>query len=38
MSSTGLLARERRGAWVFYRLLPERLGILRDALALPQSA
>ena len=32
----GLVDRERRGAWVFYRILPERLIALRDALALPQ--
>ncbi len=31
----GLLARERRGTWVYYRILPERLTALRDALVLP---
>jgi ArsR family transcriptional regulator len=31
----GLLARERRGTWVYYRIVPERLAALRDALALP---
>lgn len=30
----GLLARERRGTWVYYRIVPERLTALRDALAL----
>ena len=28
----GLLERNRRGLWVYYRLVPERLQILRDAL------
>jgi ArsR family transcriptional regulator len=36
LHDVGLLGRERRGAWVFYRLLPERLNVLREALALPQ--
>jgi ArsR family transcriptional regulator len=31
----GLLERERRGLWVYYRLVPERLQVLRDALAAP---
>ena len=31
----GLLAREKRGLWVYYRLVPERLQVLRDALAAP---
>lgn len=31
----GLLARERRGTWVYYRIVPERLTALRAALALP---
>jgi len=29
----GLLDRERRGTWVYYRIVPERLTALRDALA-----
>src|SRR6188508_3539782 len=29
----GLLERERRGTWVWYRIVPERLAALRDALA-----
>ncbi len=29
----GLLDRERRGTWVYYRIVPERLAALRDALA-----
>jgi ArsR family transcriptional regulator, arsenate/arsenite/antimonite-responsive transcriptional repressor len=31
----GLLGRERRGSWVYYRILPERMAALRDALAPP---
>jgi ArsR family transcriptional regulator len=29
----GLLDRERRGTWVYYRIVPERLAALRDALS-----
>lgn len=28
----GLLAREKRGRWAWYRVVPERLAMLRDAL------
>jgi len=31
----GLLGREKRGLWVYYRLIPDRLQILRDALGAP---
>ena len=31
----GLLSREKRGLWVYYRLVPERLQVLRDALGAP---
>jgi ArsR family transcriptional regulator len=31
----GLLAREKRGTWVYYRIVPERMAELRDALAPP---
>jgi ArsR family transcriptional regulator len=34
----GLLGREKRGLWVYYRLLPERLQMLRDALGAPSMA
>lgn len=34
----GLLARERRGTWMFYRIVRERVAALRDALALPGEA
>jgi ArsR family transcriptional regulator, arsenate/arsenite/antimonite-responsive transcriptional repressor len=35
LTHAGLLARERRGTWMFYRLVPERVEALREALALP---
>jgi len=35
LTAAGLLARERRGTWMFYRLVPERVDALRQALALP---
>ena len=35
LAEAGLLARERRGTWMFYRLVPERIEALRQALALP---
>jgi ArsR family transcriptional regulator len=38
LHDAGLLARARRGAWVYYRLLPERLQLLRDALGAPAVA
>ncbi len=28
-----LLTKERRGTWIYYRLLPEKIAMLRDALA-----
>lgn len=33
----GLVARERRGTWIYYRIVPERFALLRDALALPRN-
>jgi ArsR family transcriptional regulator len=30
----GLLARERRGTWIYYRIVPARLAALRDALTM----
>jgi ArsR family transcriptional regulator len=36
LAEAGLLARERRGTWMFYRLVPERVEALREALALPE--
>jgi ArsR family transcriptional regulator len=35
LTDAGLLARERRGTWMFYRLVPDRVEALRQALALP---
>src|SRR4029453_8855514 len=35
LTEAGLLARERRGTWMFYRLVPERIAALQQALALP---
>jgi ArsR family transcriptional regulator len=35
LHEAGLLDRERRGTWVYYRVRPERLATLRDALAVP---
>ena len=31
----GLLTREKRGKWAWYSVVPERLAVLRDALAAP---
>jgi ArsR family transcriptional regulator len=38
LHEAGLLDRERRGSWVYYRIVPERLAALRGALALPAAA
>lgn len=35
LREAGLVARERRGSWVYYRLVPERMAALRDVLAPP---
>jgi len=35
MHDAGLLARERRGTWMYYRIVPEQLAALRDVLAGP---
>lgn len=35
LTDAGLLDREKRGRWVHYRVVPERLEVLRDALAVP---
>ena len=34
LADAGLLAREQRGKWVYFSLVPERVAVLRDALAL----
>jgi ArsR family transcriptional regulator len=36
--TAGLLQRERRGTWVYYRIVPAELAALRDALAAPTGA
>jgi ArsR family transcriptional regulator len=33
LRDAGLLTSERRGSWVWYRVVPERVAALRDALA-----
>lgn len=33
LHDAGLLEREKRGRWVWYRAVPSRLAVLRDALA-----
>src|SRR5712691_11191033 len=33
LHEAGLLERDQRGRWVHYRILPERLAVLRDAFA-----
>ena len=35
LHDAGLLHREKRGTWAFYRVVPERLAALRDALSAP---
>ena len=37
LTDAGLLTRERRGTWMFYRLVPEKVEDLRSALALPDT-
>ncbi len=32
LNDAGLLERERRGTWAYYRLVPEQLAAVRDAL------
>ncbi len=38
LHEAGLLDRERRGTWVYYRIVPPRLAALRDALTLTPTA
>ena len=33
----GLLERERRGTWVYYRIIPEQLAALRQVLSVPEA-
>ena len=34
----GLVDREKRGSWVWYRVVPDRLDALRGAIAMKESA
>lgn len=36
LHDAGLLTRDRRGTWVYYRIVPEQLAALRAALAGPE--
>jgi ArsR family transcriptional regulator len=38
LTDAGLLEREKRGRWAWYRVVPERLAVLRDALAVTEPA
>lgn len=38
LTDAGLLSREKRGRWAYYRVVPERLAVLRDALGSPTTA
>jgi len=33
LADAGLVTREKRGRWAYYRVVPERLAVLRDALS-----
>lgn len=35
LTEAGLLQREQRGRWAYYRAVPARLAVLRDVLATP---
>jgi ArsR family transcriptional regulator len=37
LNEAGLLGREKRGTWVYYRVVPERLEALQAALAVPRA-
>lgn len=36
LRDAGLITGDRRGTWIYYRVIPERLAAIRDALALGQ--
>ncbi len=36
LTEAGLVTREKRGRWAWYRVVPERLAVLRDALGTPE--
>jgi len=35
LAEAGLLARDKRGVWVYYRVVPETLAALREVLSWP---
>lgn len=35
LTDAGLLSREKRGKWAYYRVVPDRLAVLRDVLGAP---
>lgn len=37
LSEAGLLTREQRGKWAWFRVVPERVAVLRDALGVPEN-
>lgn len=37
LADAGLLSREQRGKWAWYRVVPERVTVLREALAMGES-
>lgn len=37
MYEAGLLHKERRGNWIYYRLVPEQIEALRNMLSIPSS-
>jgi ArsR family transcriptional regulator len=38
LTDAGLVTREKRGKWAYYRVVPGRLAVLRDALGVPEPA
>ena len=38
LTEAGLLTREKRGRWAWYRVVPEKLAVLRDSLGAPATA
>ncbi len=36
LTDAGFLVREKRGKWAYYRVVPARLAILREALVVPE--
>jgi ArsR family transcriptional regulator len=38
LTEAGLITREKRGKWAWYRVVPERLAVLREALGVPTAS